>query len=126
MKLSEIRWESVGKIAAGVLLAVAIVVSAPSLLGGDEPQPLPPDVGLPQAAPPPPIPVAPPPRSPKPKSKPKSKPKGAHRPKRGSSTRSPEEEEEEETSSAPTAPIVAALPPPPAPETYEDFGFERP
>lgn len=116
--LSEIRWESVGKIAAGLLLAVAIVVSVPSLLGGDEPEPLPADVGLPQAAPPPPVAAAPPPPLPR------RKPKRARKPKRDRPARPPEQEDD--TSPAPAAPIVAALPPPPPPGTYEDFGFERP
>lgn len=53
----EIRWESVGKIAAGALLAVAIVVSLPSLFASEQPDPLPADVGLPQPAPPPSTPV---------------------------------------------------------------------
>jgi hypothetical protein len=117
VKLSEIRWESVGKIAAGLLLAVAIVISVPSLLSSDQPEPLPPDVGLPQAA----TPVAVPPPPPPPKPKPKRKRTPARKPKHDRPVEPPKEEE---TTPAPAGPIVAALPPPPG--TYEDFGFERP
>jgi outer membrane biosynthesis protein TonB len=124
VKLSEIRWEAVGKLAAGLLLAVAIVVSAPSLLGGEKPAPLPPDVGLPQAAPPVAVAPEPPPTKPRPKRKPKRKPKPARKPKRDRPAQPPEPEDDPSPASA--APIVAALPPPSPPGTYEDFGFERP
>lgn len=124
--LRQIRWETAAKIAAGLLLAVAIVVSAPSLLGGSEPAPLPADVGLPQ--PPAPVPssvAVPPPKPPKPpkakrRHRKDRKPRRAHRERRrhGASPapRLP----------AQAPPVVAAVHAPPPAASHEDFGFERP
>jgi hypothetical protein len=50
VKGSQIRWASVGRVAAIVAAALAGIASLPALLGGDAPPPVPPDVGL---APPP-------------------------------------------------------------------------
>ncbi|MDX6617064.1 MAG: hypothetical protein QOD60_2155 [Solirubrobacterales bacterium] len=120
MRLDQIRWDSVAKIGAGILLAVAIATSLPSLLGSDKPKPLAPDVGLPQASLPPPPPLVPPP-APKPvkpnKQKPSKKParrdRPRHKPKRGE-TLSP-------------APVFSLGSPPVVPPgSAEDFGFERP
>ena len=63
----QIRWASVGRVAAIVAAAIAGIISLPALLGGDAPPPVPSDVGL---APPPiasmaphaPQPPAPPPQ----------------------------------------------------------------
>jgi outer membrane biosynthesis protein TonB len=122
VKLDQIRWDSVAKIGAGVLLAVAIATSLPSLLGSDQPEPLEPDVGLPLAAPPPPAPpVAPP--SAKPanlkKHMPRKKPARRHR------HRPPHKPKPSDGSGS--GPLVAVVPVPAVPSGFaEDFGFERP
>jgi hypothetical protein len=43
---SQIRWASVGRVAAIVAAAIAGIASLPALLGGDAPPPVPPDIGL--------------------------------------------------------------------------------
>jgi hypothetical protein len=115
VKLDQIRWDSVAKIAAGALLAIAIATTAPSLLGSDDPEPLDPDVGLPQAAIPPPPPApppAPPVKPPKRKPRPEKHPrKRRHKPKKPL-------DDEPSPSSAPAAVLPSGL--------AEDFGFERP
>jgi outer membrane biosynthesis protein TonB len=120
VKLDQIRWDSVAKIGAGLLLAVAIATSLPSLLGSAQPKPLEPDVGLPQAVlPPPASPI--PPSVPKPvkpkKQKPRKKPVARHRPRH-----KPKRDE------APSiAPMVAVGSAPVMPSgSAEGFGFERP
>jgi hypothetical protein len=69
----QIRWASVGRIAAIAAAALAGIASLPALLGGDAPPPVPADVGLapppttnpnPTAAPPPPMIAATPPSKP--------------------------------------------------------------
>jgi hypothetical protein len=120
VKLDQIRWDSVAKIGACGLLAVAIATSLPSLLGSDQPKPLEPDVGLPQAALPPPVAPAPQP-APEPvkpkKQKPRKKPARRHL-----------HRHEQKRDEAPsTAPIVAmGVAPIPPSGSVEDFGFERP
>ncbi len=117
MKLDQIRWDSVAKIGAGALLAVAVATSAPSLLGSEEPEPLEPDVGLPQVAIPPPPPPAVAPSKRRKKKPRKEKPhKPRHRPK-------------EPADDAPVGPSLAPPPvvAPAAPAgSAEDFGFEQP
>jgi outer membrane biosynthesis protein TonB len=120
VKLDQIRWDSVAKIGAGVLLAVAIATSLPSLLGSEKPKPLEPDVGLPQAALPPPAPPAAP-DAPKPvkskKQKPRKKPARRHRPRHKS--------KRDEASSI--VPMVSMGSAPVMPSgSAEGFGFERP
>lgn len=120
MKLDQIRWDSVAKIGAGALLAVAIATSLPSLLGSDQPKPLEPDVGLPQAALPPPGPVVPgpPPQLVKPKKhKARKKPARSRRPRRRHKPKPAE--------ASGTAPFIADAPALPS-GSVEDFGFERP
>lgn len=124
MKLDQIRWESVAKVGAGLLLAVAIATSLPSLLTSEQPKPLEPDVGLPQAALPPPAPPTPP----KPKPKPKRRPKHRTRPQPHRHRDRPDA-----SSPAPSVPVAAPVvsgPPPvvpgPPPVAHENFGFERP
>src|SRR3954463_9998393 len=67
----QIRWSSVGRVAAVVAAAIAGIVSLPALLGSDAPPPVPPDVGItpaPVAATPAPVEApTPPPPAPKPK-----------------------------------------------------------
>ena len=64
----KIRWANAGRAAAIAAAVLAGLASLPALLGGDEPPPLPEDVGLAQVAPPPvavpPAPVAPVPAKP--------------------------------------------------------------
>ena len=117
MKLDQIRWDSVAKIAAGALLAVAIATTVPSLLGSEEPEPLDPDVGLPQAAIPPPPPSAPPPpaKPPKKKKKPKKRPRKPRR--------EPKKKPQHAGAPSPSPAPFAATGSSGAPE---DFGFERP
>jgi hypothetical protein len=47
-----IRWAAAGKLAAIAAAVLAGLAALPALLGGDEPPPLPEDVGLGQVAPP--------------------------------------------------------------------------
>jgi protein TonB len=118
VKLDQIRWDSVAKIGAGVLLAVAIATTVPSLVDSEKPEPLDPDVGLPQAAIPAPVPPAPPP--PKPAKKPKPQPKPPKRPRKRHESPKP-------TYDAPTAPPPVSSPVYIAPAgSAENFGFERP
>jgi periplasmic protein TonB len=120
VKLDQIRWDSVAKVGAGVLLAVAIATSLPSLLSSEQPKPLEPDVGLPQAALPPPA----PPRLPSPpKPKPKRNPKPKRRPKPKPHR---QRDRQDATTPAPSVPVAAPVAPGPAPGSYQDFGFERP
>ena len=130
MNLRDIRWEAAGKLGAGLLLAIAIVASLPSLFATEKPKTLPPDVGVPQAAvvPAAPAPAPPPPRAPNhprherttPSKRRSPEPTRRHRHKRG---RMPLPGGV--ASSA--APIVASAP---APVIHagarESFGFEQP
>jgi outer membrane biosynthesis protein TonB len=119
LKLDQIRWDSVAKIGAGVLLAVAIATSLPSLLDSEQPKPLEPDVGLPQVALPPPVPpVAP--AAPRP-NKPTKRPKRDRRPPKR--PRKPKKPKYEDTVTAPT--VTSSTPLVPS-GSAEDFGFERP
>jgi outer membrane biosynthesis protein TonB len=118
-KLDQIRWDSVAKIGAGVLLAVAIATSLPSLLGSDQPKPLEPDVGLPQAALPPPAPVVP---APAPKPVKQKRHKAQKKPPR---RRRPRHKPKSSEVSGP-APVFGATAPALPSGSVEDFGFERP
>jgi hypothetical protein len=119
VKLDQIRWDSVAKIGAGILLAVAIATSLPSLLGSAQPKPLEPDVGLPQAALPPPAPPVPPPSAKPKKRRPHRKPARRHR-------HRPRHKPKPSHGSG-SAPLVAVAPAHAVPlGSAEGFGFERP
>ncbi|MFN2612199.1 MAG: hypothetical protein ABR536_02385 [Solirubrobacterales bacterium] len=123
-----LNWESAAKIGAGLLLAIALLSSLPALMRSNKPPPLESDVGLPQAAPPPPAPVvsgqAAPARG---EAKPRHRVAGKRRtppppepPHRG---RRRQWEGRAEPAAPQPIPVASAPGPPPAPE---DFGFERP
>jgi hypothetical protein len=116
VKLGQIRWDSVAKIGAGVLVAVALATSLPSLLGSEKPKPLDSDVGLPQAALPPSAPPVPPPPAPK---KPKRKPKPPKRPPK-------HRRRQKKPAGSAIPPIISAAAPIAPAGSAENFGFERP
>ena len=119
VKLDQIRWDSVAKLGAGALLAVAIATSLPSLLDSEQPKPLEPDVGLPQAAlPPPALPVVPPPPPQKRRKRAKPRKHPSKRPRRPRKPVRP--------SVVITAPAVSTAVPLAPVGSAEDFGFERP
>jgi hypothetical protein len=134
-----IRWETAGKVIAGVAAVLVIIGLAPSLLAPRDPEPLPEDVGL---APPPPV-LAPIPATPRAKASARAaaRRKAAERrrarleAKRAASRRRqnrkhrPERRRDESPSAGwdatPVAVMPAYPPPPPPPTAAGEFGFER-
>jgi hypothetical protein len=123
MGFRQIRWASVGRVAAIVAAAIAGILSLPALLGGDAPPPVPPDVGLTQA----PIPAAPPaaPQPPAPQSRKQPEPphsRSRPRPVRRPHHHHPTHAAAGTVTAIPAPAYVPSYPPAPQPS---EFQFER-
>jgi hypothetical protein len=131
MGAGQIRWRSVGRAGAIAVAVIGGLIALPSLLGGGDPPPVPPDVGL---APPSPAALPPAPAQhrlakggephsqrhpPRRHSRPaRSRPDGRHR---GRDRPQPRPTAPQATSTA-YSPPVYSYPPPPSPG---EFHFER-
>jgi hypothetical protein len=121
MRRFVVNRETAAKLAAVALVAIALVVSLPALMESEQPAPLPPDVGLPQA----PAPLPAPSPAPKP-----AAPRRAAKPRKehhmGRKRRHHEHHEHHQhAAEAPAAPAAPPVYVPPS-GTREDFGFEQP
>jgi hypothetical protein len=128
MRRFVVNRETAAKLGAGLLVAIALAFSLPALMKSEQPEPLPPDVGLPQAPAPPP---APPPPDPLAAQKAAKRAAAARRraarekARRQAARKRKRRKQREEPAAAPAPAASGSYAVSPA-GTREDFGFERP
>jgi hypothetical protein len=130
MRRFVVNRETAAKLAAGALVAIALVVSLPALMKSEQPAPLPADVGLPQApAPVPAPPLGPDPAAARQAAKPAAAQRRAARRKaerrRKRESRRRERKKRDDRAPETGAPVASTGYAAPS-GTYEDFGFEQP